>query len=338
MRRPPGAGHDEEHQPGQHEQNDRPPRQHDRRCPGRGTARTPARSSRRTAAARSVAGRRGGGRGARRASRGRHSVAYDAWTARPSRARRSSSGRCPTPRCAPRPSPAPGRLRLGGVRTEPVDRRAAIARPVCSTGGASRSTSSSPCRRTPRLGRMTSTAIAPAAISPRRPVPDSIPRPEYVDQPAPAPFTGSEVKDAETIERIRVACRLAAQARELVGSARRARRHHRRARPGRPRVPLRPRRLPLDPRLQGLPEVAVLERQRGRLPRHPRRPGDRGRRHRQHRHHRLPRRRARRHQRHLPGRRRRRGDAPARRAHPRGARPGDQGRQARAPGQRRSAG
>jgi methionyl aminopeptidase len=65
---------------------------------------------------------------------------------------------------------------------------------------------------------MTSTAIAPAAISPRRPVPDSIPRPEYVDRPAPAPFTGNEVKDAETIERIRAASRLAAQARELVGA------------------------------------------------------------------------------------------------------------------------
>jgi methionyl aminopeptidase len=65
---------------------------------------------------------------------------------------------------------------------------------------------------------MTSTAIAPAAISPRRPVPDSIPRPEYVDRPAPAPFTGSEVKDAETVAKMRVACRLAAQARELVGS------------------------------------------------------------------------------------------------------------------------
>src|SRR3954465_13483741 len=65
---------------------------------------------------------------------------------------------------------------------------------------------------------MTSTAIAPAAISPRRPVPDSIARPEYVDKPAPAPFTGNEVKDDETIARMRVACRLAAQARELVGS------------------------------------------------------------------------------------------------------------------------
>jgi methionyl aminopeptidase len=115
---------------------------------------------------------------------------------------------------------------------------------------------------------MTSTAIAPAAISPRRPVPDSIPRPEYVDEPAPAPFTGSEVKDAETIERMRVAGRLARR-RATGRRARRARRHHRRAGPDRPRVPLRPRRLPVDPRLQGLPEVAVLERQRGRLPRHP---------------------------------------------------------------------
>jgi methionyl aminopeptidase len=66
---------------------------------------------------------------------------------------------------------------------------------------------------------MTSTAIAPAAISPRREVPASIPRPEYVDKPQPAPFTGSEVKDADTIARMRVACRLAAQARDLVGSA-----------------------------------------------------------------------------------------------------------------------
>jgi methionyl aminopeptidase len=64
---------------------------------------------------------------------------------------------------------------------------------------------------------MTSTAIAPAAVSARRPVPESIARPEYVDKPTPAPFTGNEVKDAETIEKIRVACRLAAQARDLVG-------------------------------------------------------------------------------------------------------------------------
>jgi methionyl aminopeptidase len=65
---------------------------------------------------------------------------------------------------------------------------------------------------------MSSTAIAPAAISPRRAVPDSIPRPEYVDRASPASYTGSEVKDAETIERMRSACRLAAQARDLVGA------------------------------------------------------------------------------------------------------------------------
>ena len=54
--------------------------------------------------------------------------------------------------------------------------------------------------------------------SPLRDVPASIPRPEYVGNEAPARFAGSEVKDAETIERMRVACRLAAQARDLVGS------------------------------------------------------------------------------------------------------------------------
>jgi methionyl aminopeptidase len=61
-------------------------------------------------------------------------------------------------------------------------------------------------------------SLAPGAISARRPVPVHIPRPEYVDRPGPERFTGSEVKDAETIEKIRVAARLAAQARELVGS------------------------------------------------------------------------------------------------------------------------
>ena len=64
---------------------------------------------------------------------------------------------------------------------------------------------------------MTTAAIRPGTISPRRAVPASIARPEYVDREAPTPFTGSEVKDAETIERMRAACRLAAQAREEVG-------------------------------------------------------------------------------------------------------------------------
>jgi methionyl aminopeptidase len=50
-------------------------------------------------------------------------------------------------------------------------------------------------------------------------VPASIARPEYVDRPGPAPFTGSEVKDSDTIERMRIAGRLAAQARDLVGAS-----------------------------------------------------------------------------------------------------------------------
>ncbi|MCY4726507.1 type I methionyl aminopeptidase [Nocardioides sp. STR2] len=61
-------------------------------------------------------------------------------------------------------------------------------------------------------------AVSPAEVSARRAVPAHIARPEYVDQPAPQRFTGEEVKDAETIERMRVAGRLAAQARDLVGS------------------------------------------------------------------------------------------------------------------------
>jgi methionyl aminopeptidase len=59
--------------------------------------------------------------------------------------------------------------------------------------------------------------VAPGSISPRRTVPVGIPRPEYVDRPAPAPYDGPEVKDAETIARMRVAGRIAAQALQEVG-------------------------------------------------------------------------------------------------------------------------
>ncbi|MBP3036832.1 type I methionyl aminopeptidase [Arthrobacter sp. zg-ZUI100] len=62
------------------------------------------------------------------------------------------------------------------------------------------------------LGRLT-----PGTVSPRLPVPASIPRPEYVGKEAPTPFTGSEVKSPETIEKIRVASKIAAQAIVEVG-------------------------------------------------------------------------------------------------------------------------
>ncbi len=48
---------------------------------------------------------------------------------------------------------------------------------------------------------LTYATVAPGVLSPRRHVPTSIARPEYVDRPAPTPYTGPEVKDAETIER-----------------------------------------------------------------------------------------------------------------------------------------
>ncbi len=54
--------------------------------------------------------------------------------------------------------------------------------------------------------------LEPGTISPRRPVPASIARPEYVDRPAPAQYTGSHVIDPEGVERIRRASQLAAQA------------------------------------------------------------------------------------------------------------------------------
>ena len=65
---------------------------------------------------------------------------------------------------------------------------------------------------------LTYASVAPGEISPRRQVPASIPRPEYVDRPAPAKHNGSEVKDAETIEKMRVAGRIAAQAMEAAAS------------------------------------------------------------------------------------------------------------------------
>jgi methionyl aminopeptidase len=54
--------------------------------------------------------------------------------------------------------------------------------------------------------------LKPGVQSSRRPVPVSIPRPEYVDKPAPARNTDPWVQTEETIEAMRVAGRIAAQA------------------------------------------------------------------------------------------------------------------------------
>jgi methionyl aminopeptidase len=63
-----------------------------------------------------------------------------------------------------------------------------------------------------KLHSLDVTTVAPGRISPRRTVPSDIPYPEYVGKPAPDQFTGSEVKDDETIARMRIAGRIAAQA------------------------------------------------------------------------------------------------------------------------------
>ncbi len=66
---------------------------------------------------------------------------------------------------------------------------------------------------------ITYASVAPGAISGRRAVPASIARPDYVDRPAPARYTGPEVKDAETVEKMRIAGRIAAQAMESAAQA-----------------------------------------------------------------------------------------------------------------------
>lgn len=68
-------------------------------------------------------------------------------------------------------------------------------------------------RRAP-LGTLT-----PGHVSARRAVPEHIDRPEYMFHDGPEVVTSSDVKDAETVERIRRAGRIAADALQLVGEA-----------------------------------------------------------------------------------------------------------------------
>ncbi|MQA04245.1 MAG: type I methionyl aminopeptidase [Streptosporangiales bacterium] len=58
--------------------------------------------------------------------------------------------------------------------------------------------------------------VTKGRLSPTRDVPAHIPRPEYVGKPAPT-LGESDVKDAETVERMRVAGRIAAQALQEMG-------------------------------------------------------------------------------------------------------------------------
>ena len=60
--------------------------------------------------------------------------------------------------------------------------------------------------------------LSPGAVTPMRPVPQHIPRPEYVGKARAHRPTGSEIKDEDTIERMRAAGKLAAQALAEVGN------------------------------------------------------------------------------------------------------------------------
>jgi methionyl aminopeptidase len=60
-------------------------------------------------------------------------------------------------------------------------------------------------------------SIKPGVISPMREVPASIIRPEYVGKKAPTKSTDSDIRDAETIEKMRIAGRIAAGALIEVG-------------------------------------------------------------------------------------------------------------------------
>ncbi|MYS24646.1 methionine aminopeptidase, type I [Streptomyces sp. DvalAA-14] len=61
--------------------------------------------------------------------------------------------------------------------------------------------------------------LVPGKLSPTRPVPASIPRPEYVGKPSPTPYTGPDVQDEETLAKMRIASRIAAQAMEEAAKA-----------------------------------------------------------------------------------------------------------------------
>ena len=66
----------------------------------------------------------------------------------------------------------------------------------------------------PRLHRMppAPSSVTPGRVSPLRRVPASIPRPEYVGRAQPDEGRSPEIKDPETIEAMRLAGRIAAQA------------------------------------------------------------------------------------------------------------------------------
>lgn len=72
------------------------------------------------------------------------------------------------------------------------------------------------------MPRDTQGHLVPGRVSPQRPVPAGIARPEYVGRSGPKRFEGSDVYDAASIELIRQSGTIAAQAVDAVGAAIRA--------------------------------------------------------------------------------------------------------------------
>src|SRR5437879_5235958 len=71
-----------------------------------------------------------------------------------------------------------------------------------------------------RVGAMPVRApLKPGELTPQRPVPATIPRPEYVGKPAPARNTDPWVQPPEVIEAMRVAGKIAAQSLQVAGDA-----------------------------------------------------------------------------------------------------------------------
>ena len=68
------------------------------------------------------------------------------------------------------------------------------------------------------MATTTRALLTPGTQTPSRDVPSGIRRPEYVGRKAPARWAGSDVQDAETVERMRIAGRIAAQALQEVGN------------------------------------------------------------------------------------------------------------------------
>lgn len=66
------------------------------------------------------------------------------------------------------------------------------------------------------MPKATDGSLVPGKLSKPRAVPAHIARPEYVGKPSPAPHIGGDRYDPETIEKIRVASRIAAEALEKV--------------------------------------------------------------------------------------------------------------------------